>query len=661
MMKIEQLLHGYDNGHRLLAGSILLRNNIDMEVVDTLSDWSEFMMPGGGLSYLTAYSLQESGYYILAKTWYADEMKRPGCVWTHSLLIPFIALNSVDDFRRLYSLFKRPSLGEGLEDYARTIEYENKNYTVDDYRSVPFDREKVECIFRSFLNIGIVPLVFEAQKENELVEDAILAVMNTLPQSMLQNLSWCTGTAYIRKLNGKPLTCQFVSRIATGSHPNNSEISEQQWQTYVIDAVMRGDVNQGQLIRMFSEDIGDKAENYAAIVKSLYILEDYFKTGQSNEDRYMEALRIVSKAFFNKNKGQVIKRLLVNKTFTDKYCDNYTFFLYFATLKDIDAFDVTSTGLEDRWKEFVGIERIQYISMLGDICKSGNANSWGVEKIKESVTILLPEEVAEMIKNDFQLFSSIALFNPELLNETPWLVLSVQEIELVLQLFLNERVRNNFRHWEGLFATLLEKGVDVRDDFAKEVFSKTDKATEILLNFINKDPKRNVSYVFRGLLGENTDKVLIWLGNTKILTDNVAYAIINAVNEQSSVVINRGAKIWKSFLGLQFCNIDAKVPAYLFALSFNWLTDLDALELMRVAFYPLHTLQAKKKLDYINWSHIAPYMESLMIWDEWDNCKKMRKTIVGRLKRSGVDMRVLDNYTPDEELNAELKRLWENK
>ena len=217
---------------------------------------------------------------------------------------------------------------------------------------------------------------------------------------------------------------------------------------------------------------------------------------------------------------------------------------------------------------------------------------------------MLPEEVAEMIKNDFQLFSSIALFNPELLNETPWLVLSVQEIELVLQLFLNERVRNNFRHWEGLFATLLEKGVDVRDDFAKEVFSKTDKATEILLNFINKDPKRNVSYVFRGLLGENTDKVLIWLGNTKILTDNVAYAIINAVNEQSSVVINRGAKIWKSSLGLQFCNIDAKVPAYLFALSFNWLTDLDALELMRVAFYPLHTLQAKKKLDYIQMKEV---------------------------------------------------------
>ena len=79
---------------------------------------------------------------------------------------------------------------------------------------------------------------------------------------------------------------------------------------------------------------------------------------------------------------------------------------------------------------------------------------------------------------------------------------------------------------------------------------------------------------------------------------------------------------------------------------------------MRMAVYQLHTLQANKKLGYSNWSHIAPYMESVMIWDEWDNCKKMRKTVVKRLKRAGADANVLENYTPDGELNAELKRMW---
>lgn len=657
-MKIEQMLHGYDNGHRLLSSSVLLKNSTEMDAVATLSDWSEYVAPSGGeSSYVTAYSLQESGYYVVAKTWYADEMKRPGCVWTHSLLIPFDALNHQDDFKRLTGLFKRPSLDGNLDEYSHTIGYENKNYSVDDYMPVSIDRNIESLVLQSFLKNGIETLLFEAYKDNEVVQGALLAVMNTLPQAMLHRISWCTGTAYIRKLNSEPLTCQFVSRA--NSNPQiDVAVNEEKWQTYVLDAIMRGDVNQGQLIRMFAEDIGDSAENYAAIVKTLYTLEDYFKLGKTNEERFKEVLGIVADAFPDKGKGMVIKKLLVNKTFTDRYCKNYTYFLYFATLPVDDAFDVAETGIVERWDGFLSRERDQYLSLLADICKSGQANGWGIEKMKESVGILSFEEVTDMIKNDFHLFSSIALLNPKLLNETPWLVLTNQEIEMILPLILDERTRRVFCQWERMFAVLLEKGVEISSGLAAEVFAKTEKAAGILLGYVNRDPARYVSNVLGTQLEHKTDEVLTWLGNTEVITENVAYAIVNAVNERSNTVVSRGAKIWRPFLGLQYYNLNAKVYAYLFALSFDWPTDGDALELMRIAFYPLHKLQANKQLGYSNWSHIAPFMESVMFWDEWDNCKKMRKTVVKRLKRAGADVRVLDNYTPDGELNAELKRMW---
>ena len=70
---------------------------------------------------------------------------------------------------------------------------------------------------------------------------------------------------------------------------------------------------------------------------------------------------------------------------------------------------------------------------------------------------------------------------------------------------------------------------------------------------------------------------------------------------------------------------------------------------------------AKTKLEqlgYNDWAHIAPYMESVMIWDEWDNCKKMRKTVIKRLKRSGAEKSVLNHFTPDNELNELLMRMW---
>lgn len=62
-----------------------------------------------GLSYLTGYPLQESGLYALSTTWAAPEMSRPGCVWTHTLLIGFSDLATLDTPSLITTFFQRPS------------------------------------------------------------------------------------------------------------------------------------------------------------------------------------------------------------------------------------------------------------------------------------------------------------------------------------------------------------------------------------------------------------------------------------------------------------------------------------------------------------------------------------------------------------------------
>lgn len=107
-IKVQQTLHGYSEGHRLIEGSAKLAQ-VDARTMLLLSDAS-----GSGArtplnGYLTGYPLQEAGKYVLARTWAAPEMSRPGCVWTHSLLIDFAdlaRLASVDDLLRC---FVRPS------------------------------------------------------------------------------------------------------------------------------------------------------------------------------------------------------------------------------------------------------------------------------------------------------------------------------------------------------------------------------------------------------------------------------------------------------------------------------------------------------------------------------------------------------------------------
>src|SRR4051812_36584795 len=87
-LRVHQALHGYADGHRLIASSATLKTR-DAKSMLALSDasGSGARIPESG--YLTGYPLSESGMYAFARTWAAPEMSRPGCVWTHTLIIDF--------------------------------------------------------------------------------------------------------------------------------------------------------------------------------------------------------------------------------------------------------------------------------------------------------------------------------------------------------------------------------------------------------------------------------------------------------------------------------------------------------------------------------------------------------------------------------------------
>ncbi|WP_133645221.1 hypothetical protein [Paraburkholderia flava] len=109
-IKVHQTLHGYREGHRLIEGSVKLPQSVARAML-VLSDasGSGIRIPAKG--YLTGYPLSEVGMYVLARTWPAPEMSRPGCVWTHSLLIDFADLARLATADDLLGTFVRPSGG----------------------------------------------------------------------------------------------------------------------------------------------------------------------------------------------------------------------------------------------------------------------------------------------------------------------------------------------------------------------------------------------------------------------------------------------------------------------------------------------------------------------------------------------------------------------
>jgi hypothetical protein len=113
---IAQTLHGYDQGHRLLArgGDV---NEAEFGLLDRLSDLS------GYVPLDTTFDAYHTGfpcgrYYAFACTWPDTGATRAGTVLTHTLLVPLDGLDRVHDLWALGRWHRRPSSAADREHYA---------------------------------------------------------------------------------------------------------------------------------------------------------------------------------------------------------------------------------------------------------------------------------------------------------------------------------------------------------------------------------------------------------------------------------------------------------------------------------------------------------------------------------------------------------------
>lgn len=106
--ELDQALFGYSDGHRLIASSTRLPPK-DLYLLSATSDLASGTRLTGDESYLTGLPLPDTRKYALMRTWAAPEMPRPGCVWTHALILDQRALSSLPAFSVLLSLLKRPN------------------------------------------------------------------------------------------------------------------------------------------------------------------------------------------------------------------------------------------------------------------------------------------------------------------------------------------------------------------------------------------------------------------------------------------------------------------------------------------------------------------------------------------------------------------------
>lgn len=132
---INQVIHGYDRGHKEISASLSLDENSRAKML-VMSDSLALLDMGEDQSYLVSYPLPDASKHVLARTWSAGKNYRPGSVWTHSLVLDYDALTLIHDLSILCDLFCKPSVAN-LSRYLNPIpfiasEVLSKSYGADD-------------------------------------------------------------------------------------------------------------------------------------------------------------------------------------------------------------------------------------------------------------------------------------------------------------------------------------------------------------------------------------------------------------------------------------------------------------------------------------------------------------------------------------------------
>lgn len=209
-VRLQQVLHGYSDGHRMLAASTDL-SRASRHAMLVLSDMSGRSMVPGFEEYLTGYPLEDSDMYALAKTWYAPEMERPGCVWTHTILMRPSDLARVVDLSEIAAKFVRPANPPSLERYEIPVEirigHQHRDGLADSRRDL------LASIFWALYSMhGSVLLLNDDSRS---FTDLVLALWSQQWPRLRASFAFCTGAISSRSVAGRPMDLQVIPYTAS--------------------------------------------------------------------------------------------------------------------------------------------------------------------------------------------------------------------------------------------------------------------------------------------------------------------------------------------------------------------------------------------------------------------------------------------------------------
>ena len=663
-MKIEQVLHGYSEGHRLLATSAKSLSFSDLRKMALLSDWNEYVSAqGDDSSYLMCYPLPESPYYVIAKTWYADEKERPGCVWTHSLLIDLQGQSGFFDYQLLYPLFRRPEDGV-YNSYETSIE-------VGEETGEKTQRERIGGEYGTMPSLDYwlwqmldkrVPVMLTYQEDSLKSQQLVLSLMNHIPKSMLLRMSMCSGIGRLMKYEGVAFDFQLTPEVRRSIPKLNERVVGEEkaegWYKTIADSVVADGTDIPMLIARFSDEIEIRVDALGAVVLVFTLLDRLKEPGMDNEQKFLLSLKIMARAFPNSEQGKQFKTVILSESVTKFYFGEEDFVYQMAVTHYSESFDYKSFDYYKRVASFRKEHSTEeYLSLLVDLSKADYLNDEGKALLTNAFDGLTKDEVNLLIAQDWGLFKSIVTMNNQSLAGDFWLELMPSQFISLFAIFQRNEPEE-FVAWEKLYRKLLTIDTFVSDSMLSEFVNRVPEYVVIALDVWNAQKNLPINKAILDQCMKQKKRTLLWMEQQSVINDDLRTAIKRNLVPDESVVVSMGSKVWKGFVDSELMvQKDANDLVYIYVLAFNW-RDNDALTYLRKILPYIYDALSMESLNYSAWKKIERFTGSVPFWRSWDNCRKVLIGVKDYCKNMNLSKSEIENLTANQKLNEELLELW---
>lgn len=643
-IRIEQTLHGYADGHRLLQSSTAL-SPANARLMLVLSDITGPSPVSGFESYLTGYLLPEGGQYALATTWLAPEMDRPGCVWTHTLLIAQPDLARIGDLRCLRRLFRRATSKNDWSDYAESIET-----SADDIDGGLQEKVLAQSGFLAELLLALYDTrqgVIVASKAATRPDDVILALWSQQWPRLRRSFQFCTGVftgqgrRSIIPFDLEVVPSQMNYQVAKGPHEatviGTGHAGPSQHPTWVSRAIE--DLREGSsgrlrhfLWRFGSDAPGDRSA-FVPLVKARMFIDE-INHGQGSPE---PLISLLAERFPRpSDAGRLKLELLAEEKSADRlmHVSDVDIVSALATTPHWQAFEQVKPVMRRRGRSLWAKDRLAADPLLKLLLRT-EVNELGAELLSGMAEALDPIAILDLAATRTGLLYLLTKQNPKLLLEpTLWRASPEQQCELV-----DAAVAASSADWVDVKTTVkaaLEAGAVKA---AEKIITRTGGPAvfgtlDWLDKLIEQDSVALSEPLTRALRGRTQD-VVAWLiahePHVKTLV-----VLVTLLDPHSPEVLGAGAELWLRLSARTTGTITkterVDLMAFLLAIAFDN-TGPGAEELAARTFQCVDDAAASDRLSYRAWRHLEPYLPSLSWWRDWDKCERLRRGLVERVLR----------------------------